>query len=303
MSDTTPIIQHLEREHPSPGVIPSNQVLRFIALLLEDYADEWLWRPAMHYRWSYSHDRELLSSIIVDELLNHIPIPRFVKRQVIQRRQRGGFVIGDGVRSETWDHVEAGYFAALDNMTSMLEGRPFLLGNTPSVADFGFMGPMLRHFSQDPTPADLMRDRAPAVYAWVARVWNAGPATDPPAFVDSIPKDCASMLREVCETHLLQLAANADAFESGDRRFSMTVQGCEYTHMPVSRYRVACLERLRETYAALERENQGIVRALLPHPEARVLWDANFSAHSGYDEERAAPFNKAINVYGTGVPR
>ena len=24
--------------------------------LLEDYADEWLWRPAMHYRWSYEAD-------------------------------------------------------------------------------------------------------------------------------------------------------------------------------------------------------------------------------------------------------
>ena len=40
---------------------------RFVALLVEDYADEWLWRPAMHYRWSYAHDRELLSSIIIDE--------------------------------------------------------------------------------------------------------------------------------------------------------------------------------------------------------------------------------------------
>ena len=96
MSDTTPIIQQLEKEHPNPTVMPPDAVVRFIGLLLEDYADEWLWRPAMHYRWSYSHDRELLSSIIVDELLTHIRLPRFLKRRFIQRRQRGGFVVGDG---------------------------------------------------------------------------------------------------------------------------------------------------------------------------------------------------------------
>ena len=303
MSDTTPIIQQLEKEHPNPTVLPSDPVVRFIGLLLEDYADEWLWRPAMHYRWSYSHDRELLSSIIVDELLTHLPLPRFLKRRVIQRRQRRGFVIRDGVRPETWDHVEAGYFAALDNMTRMLEGRRFLLGDAPSLADFGFMGPMLRHFGQDPTPANLMRNRAPAVYAWVSRVWNAKAGEEAPVFVDSIPADTAPMLKEVCETHLQQLAANAEAFEAGVRRFAMTVQGCEYVNMPVSRYRVACLERLRDAYAELDEEQQKTAQALLPHPQAAILRDPAVSARSGYDEERRAPFNKAINVYGTGVPR
>ena len=303
MSDSTPIIQQLEKEHPNPAVLPDDAVVRFIALLMEDYADEWLWRPAMHYRWSYSHDRELLSSIIVDELLTHIAIPRFLKRLIIKRRQRGGFVIGDGVRPETWDHVEAGYFAALDNMTYMLEDRRFLLGSAPSVADFGFMGPMLRHFGQDPTPAGLMRNRAPAVYAWVSRVWNARTGEEASGFVDTIPADTAPMLKEICETHLQQLASNSDAFKNDSRRFAMTVQGCAYAEMPVSRYRVACLERLRETYAGLDEEQQKTVKALLPHPEAAILWDPGFSVRSGYDEERRAPFNKAINVYGTGVPR
>jgi len=235
MSDTTPIIQQLEKEHPNPTVLPGDPVVRFIALLLEDYADEWLWRSAMHYRWSYSHDRELLSSIIVDELLIHISLPRFLKRLMIKRRQRGGFVIGDGVRPETWDHVEAGYFAALDNMTRMLESRRFLLGDAPSVADFGFMGPMLRHFGQDPTPVDLMRDHAPAVYAWVSRVWNANAKEGAPEFVDTIPADTAPMLKEICETHLQQLVSNAAAFKNDIRRFTMTVQGCAYVKMPVSR--------------------------------------------------------------------
>lgn len=50
MTDSTPIIQWFEKEYPSPAVIPTDALQRFFSLLLEDYADEWLWRPAMHYR-------------------------------------------------------------------------------------------------------------------------------------------------------------------------------------------------------------------------------------------------------------
>jgi glutathione S-transferase len=303
MSDSTPILLQLETEHPSAPILPGDEVVRFIAMLMEDYADEWLWRPAMHYRWSYAHDRELASSIFADELTSHVRLPRFAKRRLIQLRQRVGFVIRDGVTKQTREHVEAGYFAALDNMTRMLEARPYLLGDSPSIADFGFMAPMLRHFGQDPTPAELMRERAPAVYAWVARVWNAKPRADGPRFVDSVPEAAGPMLREVCETHLRQLAVNAEAFGRGARRFRMRVQGCQYESLPISRYRVACLERLRAARAGLSEPARAAVRALLPHTEADILWDPSFQTRSGYDEAGEAPFNRAINVYANGVPR
>jgi glutathione S-transferase len=303
MSDTTPILLQLETEHPRPTVLPANPVVKFIALLMEDYADEWLWRSAMHYRWSYSHDRELLSSIIADEVLKELPLPRFMRRRVIQRRQLGGFVRGDGVRAETWDHVEAGYIAALDNMSTMLANRRFLLGDAPSLADFGFMAPMLRHFGHDPTPVDIMRNRAPAVYAWLGRVWNARPPGGGPDFVQQMPSDAVPMLREICETHLEQLAANVAAYADGPRRFAMTIQECGYVNMPVSRYRVACLERLRESFTNLLGSDQDSVRKLLPYSQAEILWSPTIAASSGYDEDREAPFGKAINVYAKGYPR
>ena len=302
MSDTTPILQFLESEHPHSTIFPSDPAVGFIALLLEDYADEWLWRPAMHYRWSYAHDRELLSSLIADELMTHLPLPRFVKRRVIQARQRLGFVVWDGVSPSTRGHVEAGYKAALDHLSAMLESRLFLLGDAPSVADFGLMGPMLRHFGQDPTPAELMRREAPEVYAWVARVWNARAGEAVPNFVVSVPPEAAPMLREVCETHLEQLRANAEAFAKGQKRFALTVQGCTYSKLPVSRYRVACLERLREAFVTLNESDRSRVRALLPWSPAEVLWGPDPPACSDYDDERQAPFNTAINVYGRGVP-
>jgi len=303
MSDSTPIIRHLETEHPTPSVMPDDPVVRFIALLIEDYADEWLWRPAMHYRRSYEHDRALLSRILVDEVAGHLKLPRFLKLKRIAQRQHTGFVLKDGVTPETRPHVEAGYRAALANMTTLLKERPYLLGGTPCIADFGMMGPMLRHFGQDPTPAEIMRNEGPAVYEWVARVWNSGSGRRSPEFVNSVPTAAAPMLKEISETHLVQLAANARAYAAGDTHFDMVVQGCRYAALPVSRYRVYCLERLREEFATLVPDAQDHVRMLLPYPHAAVVWEQTVPSRSGYDEAREAPFNKAINVFADGVPQ
>ena len=304
MSDSTPILLQLEQEHPERPILPEDRVVRFIALLIEDYADEWLWRAAMHYRWSYEHDRALLSRILVDEIMQHIRLPRVLKLRMIRTRQRTGFVVKDGVTPETRTHVEAGYRNALAHLTRLLAERPYLLGNSPSIADFGMMGPMLRHFGQDPTPAEIMRNEAPAVYEWVARVWNAG-ATAPrtPDLPAEVPAAAEPLLREIAETHLVQLAANATAHSAGAEHFEMVVQGCHYRKLPVSRYRVYCLERLREHFAELSGAEQEQARALIPQPEAEVLWSDRVPARSGYDPERAAPFNRAINVYGRGTPR
>ncbi len=300
MSDSTPIIAQLEIEHPEYPIFPSDPVVRFIALLIEDYADEWLWRAAMHYRWSYEHDRALLSRILVDEIAQHLNAPRFLKLRTISKRQHNSFVVKDGVTPETQAHVEAGYFAALRNMTAMLAERPFLLGDAPSIADFGMMGPMLRHFGQDPTPQEIMRNEGPAVYEWVARVWNAR-AVATPDFPPEVSTSTAPMLKEIAETHLTQLRYNAEAYMGNQQKFAMTVQGCDYKNLPVSRYRVYCLERLREEFASLTPDDQDVIRALLPYAGADVIWN-EIASESGYDVDRQAPFNKAINVYGDGTP-
>ena len=97
-------------------------------------------------------------------------------------------------------------------------------------------------------------------------------------------------------------AANAVAYAADEVKFKMDVQGIRYLNLPVSRYRVHCLEKLREAYAGLNADARDAVRTLLPHPAAAVLWQTDDIARSGYDEAGEAPFNKAINVYGNGVP-
>lgn len=301
MSDTTPILLQVEQQQPEPSILPSDPVVRIIGALIEDYADEWLWRSAMHYRWSYPLSRLLLGEILAEELRGNGPrYPKFVLRRIIKRRQRLHFVTRDGVTENTRAHNDETYLNALDSMSKMLEHRPFLFGDAPSLADFGMMGPMFRHFSMDPVPEEVMRNRAPLVYEWVARMWRTE-RCEGTGLLDEVPQDASDLLKEVCETHLVQLAANAEAYGRDASHFAMTVQGCDYEQLPVSRYRVWCLEQLREGFAALSPDEQAKVRSLLPHSPAEILWSGEVPS-SGYNADNHLPFGEAINVYGKGTP-
>src|SRR5262245_51951256 len=94
--DTSLIIEHIERVHPSPATTPVDPALAFLSRLIEDYADEWLWRPAMHYRWSYPETARLMSAWLAEHAAE-VPLPQWLKRFYWRQRQFRTFVRGDGV--------------------------------------------------------------------------------------------------------------------------------------------------------------------------------------------------------------
>ena len=296
MSDTTPMIAWLEQRHPQPSVIPEDPVLRFLALLIEDYADEWLWRGAMHYRWSYRVDRHLAGTRLAQELVG-LPIPLAMRRAMITRRQRRLFVRGDGVDARTRTHAEHTVTSAFALLQPILEQRRFLLGARPTIADIGLMGPFWRHFVHHPTPARIMQETAPAVFQWTGRMWNArARRLSDRELVQGAPEDLAPLLREIGATHLEALAANALAHRAGHGEHSLTVQGTTYERVPTSAYRVWCLEqlraRLRDLPPAAAREVQATLeRCCCWEP----LWRVS-ALHSGHDRAGDAPFCKVTRM-------
>lgn len=305
MTDTSPILAWLDttREASAPSIYPQDPALRFAALLIEDYADEWLWRPAMHYRWSYRIDRHYAAETLYDEQIRDtLGYPRFAGKAFLTRRQYGGFVRGDGIDRHSRSHAEQTYAAALTAMEAILAERPFLLGGRPTIADFGMMAPMFRHFGQDPTPSEIMRTSAPRAFAWVARMWALEASAMEGDLIETIDAPLARFLGEIAETHLAQLAQNAVAFTRGHRRYDLGIQGAQYRNVVTSRYRVWCLECLRSAWSMLPADAAAKLRNVLLAQECSILWDEHEFSPSGYDPEGKAPFNRAINVFPGAIP-
>jgi len=290
MSDTTPMIAWLEQQYPPYPVIPADPLQAFMALLIEDFGDEWLWRPAMHYRWSNPADARLASTKLAKGVLS-LPLPLASRRRWIAYRQTRKFVKGDGVEARTRAHMDGAYLRVLDRLQPALDQRPFLLGGHPTIADYGLYGSMFRHFSHDPTPARIMQDRAPAVWEWVARVWKArGSSLAAESLLDGFPDDLGGLLDEIGETHLPALVANARAHSEGRAKHGFTVQGVAYRDIPTSQYRVWVVEQLRARAAALAGEARTQVERLLrAHGCWEPIWEPP-TISSGHDPEGTAPF-------------
>jgi glutathione S-transferase len=290
MTDTTPMIAWLEHQLPSPPLVPVAPEQRFFSLLLEDYADEWLWRPAMHYRWHGDEGAMHLSRHIANEILWDIPLPGAVKRFYFRRRQRGGYTAGDGINAHNRHQVEAIYHQNLAWLSAILTRRPYLLGNSPSLVDVAFMGPMFRHFSQDPEPAEIMRQQAPSVWEWVARTWNCSPQALTGDWLEGVPDDWSPWLDNIGDTYLPYLCDNAEALRAGKKRFTVTAGGVTYTGARVSAYRVWCLAQLRAHYAALPPGSaERVQHRLQRHHCWEPLWRTELPA-SGVNRALTPPF-------------
>jgi len=249
--DTTLILDHLEQVHPHPAVSPRDPALKFISRLLEDFADEWLWRPAMYYRWVFPETARLMSAWLAEHL-EQSKLPMWMKRRYWRRRQYKRFVAGDGVTETTRNSVETAYLETLAALEPIFDNRPYLLGERPTEADFGFFASLFRHFFSDPAPARLMRAQAPAVQQWVARMWNLTPERiASQTLPEDLPQDLAGLLKLVTRDYLPYLAANANAYAEGKRQVSYAVQGVLFED-PVKPYRVWCRDRLQRFATELD---------------------------------------------------
>ncbi len=298
LTDSTLILQWLDQAYPAYPLLPQDPVLRFVSLLLEDYADEWLWRPAMYYRWHYAPDAARLSRHISEELLSDMPGPVWLKQFFVRHRQRALFTVGDGVSADTQAHVEGIYFHTLAALEAMLANRPFMLGARPCLVDIGFFGPMFRHFSQDPTAAVLMQERALHTKAWVARMWASRGGQLQGELVPLLPQDFAPLLRDVGQAYLPYLLANAQAVAQGHKRFDVTLQGCAYRQVRTSRYRLLCLEMLQHHFAALSALQRVELDAIFAGSGISPALRAQLPARSGVDAATHSALSPGLAMLG-----
>jgi len=75
-----------------------------------------------------------------------------------------------GVTAERVGEIESSYMRFLDLLDDHLKAAPYLLGGRPTIADYGFIGPLFAHLARDPYPSAIMKARAQRVWRWVERM-------------------------------------------------------------------------------------------------------------------------------------
>lgn len=270
LSDTTLTLRWLEDNHSGPTLSAAPGHAQFISRLIEDWADEYLWRPAMYYRWGVPESRHMQAWRIIQEIAP--PFPKWLAKRAIIARQYGIYVKGDGVRdAQTRAATEKLYLDLLATLDGIFAKRPYLMGDRPTDADFGLFAPFFRHFFGDPVPSALMQDTAPNVLHWCTRMWAAKPSDfeDKPV-VDAVPEDLAPILTHIKEVYLPYLQANANAVAAGSKWTHYEGDGASWKEY-AKPFRLWCLSDMQEQFAALSDGEKEKVRGLIGNGAVEVL--------------------------------
>jgi len=226
IQDGADIIDHFER---GPGQslrrtssYPTSPLLLAVAHVFELFGGEGLLRPAMHYRWNF--DDENLSFLTAEFALL---MPQGLTAEQAEQgflhnsgRMRNAAVVF-GVTPESQPLIETAFHEWLDLFEAHLVDHPYLLGNRPTIGDYGLIAAMWAHLYRDPAPTMVVKQRAPRVGRWVERMTTTEPyqhefgpdheGGDNELIDDELPATLVAMLRYVSEEYLPEIAAHVAA--------------------------------------------------------------------------------------------
>lgn len=250
LQDSTAIIDRLDAQSPEPSIWPDDAALAFISALLEDYADEWLNKAMFHYRWSYPEDQESAAKRITDMIFEGAEKPEGIEAAVRLRMVGRLYHVGSSI--ETAALIEGSFTRLLAILDRMLEGRAYLFGRRPALADFGLYG-QLAQLSSDPTPGAVLRERAPRVVQWIERMDAPRVEGDFLALRD-VREDLAALMREeIAGAYLPWMDANARAVAEDASGVSVEIAGGSFVQKP-QRTAAKAFAEIRRKRAAITDE-------------------------------------------------
>jgi glutathione S-transferase len=187
-----------------------------VAMLLEDYADEWLVRIMLASRWYHAADAAQNAAIIATGMTHGLFGIDF---QRAAKDFPPGIISSVPKMGATPENAE-GWYAMIPRilgaMAVALERTAFLTGSRPHLCDFAFYG-MLNQIRRDPTGYGWITAGPKPVLAWLERLETA--CKEGGAESGGEPIDDASvlvpLLREAAETYFRMSAANARAVDAG----------------------------------------------------------------------------------------
>ena len=223
IQDSADIIDHFER---GPGqslrrytAYPTSPLLLAVAHVFELFGGEGLLRPAMHYRWNF--DDENLAFLTSEFALFAPPNLSAEQAEQVFLHSSGRMrkaATAFGVTPESQPLIETAFHEWLDLFEAHLVDHPYLLGNRPTIGDYGLIAAMWAHLYRDPAPTMVVKQRAPRVGRWVERMTTTEPYRHEYGGDDDdliaggvLPATLIAMLRYVSEEYLAEISAHVAA--------------------------------------------------------------------------------------------
>lgn len=285
IQDTSEIIDFIESRHAEHPVIPESPIQKFASLLLEAWGDEW-WVPiAMHTRWTYPENYALFEREAGQALAPWAP--RFVQNRLAAKpaRMLRSMLPMVGIVPEQIKTMDGWTDQMLDALDAHFSKHLFLLGQRPSLGDFGLVGTMYGHLGRDPWPKRELIEPREHLHSWLERMKSPAEHCNG-ALVDSdhIPASLNAVFDSVFNEFLPMVAhvgalANAHALEHGvgkrlPRRIGYadtTMNGKPFRRGALP-YMVWMVQRALDSYKAMNAVEQQQVRNwLASHQAAHIL--------------------------------
>jgi glutathione S-transferase len=244
-ADTTPMNLELDRRHPGRrSVLPDDAGDRFLSLLIEDFADEWLVLALFDLRWGSEIDQEFCARRQMAGWLGALPKAQFDATVERFKNRQTQLLASMGDRSANRPVLRSTYVEVLSALEAQLEVSRFLFGSRPSIADFALFG-QLSQCAIDPSASSIMRADAVRTFQWAQDMddtsgiegnWREpgvplGPGVD-------------RLMITIRDVYLPFMVANAKTVERGGDKVSLELRG-----MPMSaranRYKQRCLGSLK----------------------------------------------------------
>jgi glutathione S-transferase len=259
MQDTTPMMQWFEAEHPEPASVPDDPRLEMLHWLVEDFADEYMTRLSMHYRWGNELNRETLSRRIGRNMAYGAPQEIVdTTTQMILSRQTG-FDDYLALNDETRPDLDAQLLELLAILEEHFLEHQYLFGGRPSVADFALYGQLFAHLWADPFSARIMEVHGSQTCIWLEHITQLGDTrgargqTDFGHWLtldDGLPDTLRRLLAFIGSTYVPLSAATARASVKREKRVKATIRGIE-AEFSVHHYRAWAFEEIQRRFAAL----------------------------------------------------
>ena len=225
--DSSLIFSAIEAKVNKPFVTPMDNGCAVLAILLEEYADEWLNKVMTHYRWSAAKTAKAAAKRQAELIFDGYTVEGMADIEKSIAKTMTGNLKTIGVVKKNIPILEASFERFLKLLNAHLEHHLCIFGGNPSRADFALAGQLTQMMAED-IPGKLIRETAPFVAAWCE--FMEEPRSDGPfKALDAVSETLLPLIRdEVAPTYIAWAVENALSISKKKKTVTVKIDDAEF---------------------------------------------------------------------------